>query len=236
MTLYKKVQDWAARTLIRSKRLKEIRYNATQLNEMIGQSLPHTETFEVPGGQAELIVMTAQVSVGNNNNEGLTVKLLCSLDISSLDRQLYRAHLDVDLKALPFYYKEKKSIRFKEISMTSLTLVNDEYLLIRSTNDVIKSLTPNILKGIVNVTIGSAIGVMSEVATPAVKEYLAVFTEANKQKVLDFHRPQVEKMLSGLFSNGDIEYQLQESDFEEKIFADLGQQIDVDAHNLVFKF
>jgi hypothetical protein len=236
MTLYKKIQDWAARLLIRSKRLKEVRYNAQQLDEMIGECLPHSEEIEVPGGRAKLIVMTAQVCVGNNNMEGLVIKLLCSLDISSLNRQLYRAHLNAEVKALPYYHKAQKTIRFKETKITELTLVNDEYLLIKNANDTIKSLTPNILKGIVNVTIGSAIGVMSEVATPAVKEYLTVFTEANKQKVLDLHRFQIEKMLHNLISNGDIEYQLEACDFEEKIFADLGQQIDVDEHNVVFKF
>jgi hypothetical protein len=236
MTLYKKVQDWAARSLIRSKRIKEIRYTANQLNEMIVASLPYSEPFDVPGGEATLVVMTAEVEVGKDNKEGLTIKLTCSLDISSLSRQLYRAHLDVVIKAVPYYNKDQKTIRLKESSLSKLTLVNDEYLLIKSTNDIVKSLTPNILKGIVSVTIGSAIGVMSEVATPAVKQYLAVFTEANKQNVLDFHRPQIGKMVTGLFENGDIAYRLEESDFEEKIFADLGQKIDVDEHQLVFKF
>lgn len=236
MSWYTKWQDWAARTLIRANKLKEVRYSAQMLNEMIVENLPHSETFEVPGGQATFVVMTAQVSVGKDNAEGLRLKLLCSLDISTLGRQLYRAHLNVNLKALPYFHKATKSIRISQSAVTELSLVNDEYLLIKSSNDIVKSLTPNILKGIVNVTIGSAINVMSEVATPAVKEYLNVFTEANKQKVLDFHRPQLEKRISAVIESGNIEYQLQESDFEEKIFADLGRKIDVDQHELVFKF
>ena len=71
---------------------------------------------------------------------------------------------------------------------------------------------------------------------PAVKEYLALFTEANKQKVLDFHRPQIERQITQSIEQGDIEYQLQAADFEEQIFADLGKHIDVEKHQLVFRF
>ncbi|NQZ08119.1 MAG: DUF1439 domain-containing protein [Algicola sp.] len=236
MTLYKKVQNWAARSLIRSKRIKEVRYNAQQLNEMVVQSLPHQEAFEVPGGQATLVVMEANVSVGNDNTEGLAIKVMCSLEISSLGRQLYRAHIDGLLKAVPYFNQAHKTVRLKDLVLSNMTFVNDEYLLIQSSQDIVKSFTPSILKGIVDVTIGSALNVMSGVATPAVKEYLNVFVDANKQKVLDFHQPQIDSILTAQIENGALEYKLKESDFEEKIFSDLGQKIDVDNHELVFKF
>ena len=236
MTLYKKVQNWAARSLIRAKRIKDVRYNEQELNEMVVQSLPHKEEFEVPGGQDTLVVMEANVSVGNDNNEGLTIKVMCSLEISSLGRQLYRAHIDGSLKAVPYFNQQHKTIRLKDLTLSNMTFVNDEYLLIQSSQEIVKSFTPSILKGIVDVTIGSALNVMSGVATPAVKEYLNVFADANKQKVLDFHRPQIEGILTGQIENGALEYKLEESDFEEKIFADMGQQIDVENNDLVFKF
>ncbi len=236
MTNYQRFLNWVARFLIRFKRLKEVVYTETELNEMIVESLPQTMAFDVPGGTAKLIVMTAEVSLGRDSQQGLMVNLLCSLEISSMERQIYRAHLAVAVKASPYYHQDDQTIRLKDTVITELTLVNDEYLLIKSTTDLIKALTPNILQGLVSATLGSAVGVMSALTTPELKGYLAMFTDGNKQKVLDFHRPQVEKTLKTLINNGDLSYQLEPTDFEEKIFVDMGRQIDVDNHQLVFRF
>lgn len=236
MTFVDKMKNWAARSMIRTKRIKEVRYNAAELNELIALNLPHHEAFNVPGGKADLMVMEADIDIGNDNHEGLTINLKCSIDISSLKLQLYRAHLNVVIKANPFYAKEQKSIRFQNAQLHELNFVHDRYLLIKSSNDIIKALTPNILKGIVNVTLGSALSVLGDVATPQVKEYMGIFADANKQRVLEFHKPQIARLVTELVESPDMAYELEESDFEEKLFADLGRQIDVEQQHLVFKF
>lgn len=236
MAFVEKIKDWAARTMIRTKRIKEVRYTQDEINELIGQNLPHEESFEVPGGNAKLVVLEVKVEVGKDNDEGLSIHLICSIEIRSMSVQMYRANLNAVLKAMPYYHKQDKSIRLNKASIDTVQFINDEYLLIKSTNDIIKALTPNILKGIVNVTLGSALGALGDRATPQVKEYLSIFVGSNKQKVLDFHRPQIERMVIDLIESPEICYALEETDFEEKLFADLGQKVDVEAHNLVFKF
>lgn len=235
-TRLQRLLNWAARFLIRFKRIKAVYYTAAELNELIIESLPQTVEFDVPGGNAKLVVMTAEVVLGKDSHEGLVINLLCSLEISSMGQQLYRAHLQAAVKASPYYHKPQQSIRLNDTQITQLVLVQDEYLLITSTTGLIKSLTPNILHGLVSKTLDSAMGMMSSLATPEVKGYLAMFTDGNKQKVLDFHRPQVELTLKSLINSGELEYQLQESDFEEKLFVDMGQKIDVEDHQLVFRF
>jgi hypothetical protein len=236
LNYYQRFANWAARFLIRFKRIKEVRYTAEELNELIVDILPKAMAFDVPGGVAKLIVMTAKVTIGKDNQKGLSIGLLCSLEISSMNQQLYRAHLQGTVKAFPYYHQQGQTIRLKKASFTELTLVNDEYLLVSNTTNLIKSLTPNLLQGLVSATLGSAVDMMSVLSTPQVKGYLAMFTDGNKQKVLDFHRPQVQRSLKMLIDNGDLEYPLAQSDFEEKLFADMGREIEVDNHQLVFKF
>ncbi|MFT4930003.1 MAG: hypothetical protein ACI8WB_006138 [Phenylobacterium sp.] len=235
--LLKRLLNWAVRFMIRSKKLTQVCYNTAELDEMIGEDLlPYRVEFDVPGGQAELTVMTAAIGLGKNNDEGLQADLLCSLQISSMGQQLYRAHIQTVIKALPYYHKAQQSIRLKDTDIRKLTLINDEYLLMHSTTGLIKSLTPNIVQGLISATVGSAVGIMSALTTPEVKGYLAMFTDGNKQRVLDFHRGQVERTVKEMVDNGELEYQLNQSDFEENLFADMGQKIDVEDHLLVFRF
>ncbi len=236
MSLAEKFKHWLARLLVRAKRIKQVQYSAPELNEMVALNLPHQESFTVPGGQASLVVIQAHIDIGVDNAQGLKIKLLCSIDISSVKMQLYRAHLDVTIKAVPYYDKAQSAIRFKAAELVGLEFINDQYLLVRSTNDIIKTLTPNILQGIVNVTVGSALAMLGDRFTPQIKEYLTVFGGANKQRILSFHQSQIAKLVTELVESDQMAYQLEPSDFEEKLFADLGQRIDVEDHQLVFKF
>lgn len=235
MNFIEKLRFLMAKLLIRTGRLKQVKYDADYLKPLIADVLPHRETFEVPGGIAALTVMSVDIAIGKDNAAGLELKLLCAMEITSLDRQLYRAHINANIKALPFYHQASKSIRISEGSVAKLSLIDDEYLMINTPKDLLKSLTPNIFKSLLGATIDTAMAVMSEL-TPPVKEYLDVFTQLNKQKVLDFHRPQIQSLITELIEQGDICYQLAPDDFEERLFALFGQQLDIENNHLVFKF
>lgn len=255
MNFSDKLRFWVAKLLIRTGKLKQVKYDAEYLNPLIVEFLPHQETFEVPGGMATLTVLTADITIGDNNAEGLHLKLLCSFEVTSLNQQLYRAHVNADIKARPFYHQTSKSIRISEASVAKLSLIDDEYLMINTPADMLKSFTPKLFKGLVDATIntafnsvidraiGSAIDtavgtakvVMGDL-TPPVKDYLDVFTQLNKQKVLDFHRPQIQLLLTELIEQGDLCYQLTPDDFEEQLFALFGKQMDIENNHLVFKF
>lgn len=226
--------------LIRWRRIKAVRFTAAQLNQLIMASLPQNVKFDVPGGTARLVVMTAELTLGKDNHEGLSIELMCSLEIGSLGQQLYRAHLQGTIRAQPYYHQAGQSIRLKDEQITRLQLVNDEYLLIKSATGLVKSLTPNLLQGLMSATLGSAVdsamGMVSALTIPGIKGYLTMFTDGNKQKVLDFHRGQVEQTLKQLIGQGDLEYALEQSDLEEKIFADMGRTITIEDHQLVFHF
>jgi hypothetical protein len=180
--------------------------------------------------------MDAQAGIGKDNAEGMSMTLLCSIEIRSLKLQLYRAHLNVKLKIMPYYVKQDEAIRFHQAELFELQFINDEYVLVKNSSDIIRALTPNILKGIVNVTLGSTMAVLGDVASPQVKEYLGIFSDSNKQKVLEFHQGQIAKLVTELVESPEMAYPLDKNDFEEKLFADLGQRIDVEDHQLVFKF
>ena len=235
MSLRQKLRFWLAKILIKTGRLQQVHYDADYLEPIIAQALPHQEHFDVPGGQASLTIMTADVTIGGDNQSGLYLRLLCSFEITSLQRQLYRAHLHVDINAVPFYQQSSMSIRIEHATVKKVSLIQDEYLMINTPIDLINAFTPNLFKGLVDATIGTAMAMVSEL-TPPVKDYLTVYTQMNKQKVLDFHRPQIQQLLGDLIAREDLCYQLDMNDFEERLFAQLGQRMDIENHQLVFKF
>ena len=239
MNFKDKLRFFVAKLLIRTGRIRQVKYDADYLNPLIESALAHLESFEVPGGMANLTVLSADMTIGENNNAGVNLDLLCSLEITSLDNQLYRAHLKADIKALPFYHQSSKSIRISQADVVSLALIDDEYLMINTPKDIIKSFTPNVFKGLVDITLNTAIDTAKAVVgglTPPIKEYLDVFTHLNKQKVLDFHRPQIQQLLTEVIERGDLSYQLEPDDFEEQLFALFGKQMDIESNHLVFKF
>ena len=58
-----KLNQFFAKLLIRSKMLKEARYNATELNDMLATSFPQTMQLTLPGSEGELVVLTAELSM-----------------------------------------------------------------------------------------------------------------------------------------------------------------------------
>lgn len=224
-----------AKLVIKTGWIKEVRYNADDLMPLLAATLPHHESFKVPGGTAKLTVLAVQIKLGKNNDEGVDLQLLCSLEIISMQKNLYRAHFSARIKTVPFYHKESTSIRVSKGELTSLILIQDEYLMMNLPKDMFTTIAPSMVKNLINATLGTAISVI-EGFTPPIKKYLKLFTHMNQQKVLDFHHSQIQQLLSEVVESPRLCYKLQPSDFEEQLFALFGQQLSIEDHHIVFKF
>jgi len=66
--------------------------------------------------------------------------------------------------------------------------------------------------------------------------YLELFSSGSKQQVLDYHKKDIAQLVLAKVEQQDWRYLLDESDFEEQLFAEFGQEVAVENEHLVFKF
>ncbi len=232
-------KDWIARLLIRTKRIKESVYTLEELSDSVSQQLPHVHELDVPGGvlsKGELVIMDGSLILEANDRAALGFLLHTSIDVAIGGQTLYRAHIDVLACASVWFNAEKKCLSFKDCEIRSLTLKNDSYFFLESSANIVKSLTPSLFRGVIGATLDTAVGMINKVSDTELKHYLAMVADSGKQSVLDYHRAEVEQEIEDLIQLGELDYPLDENDFEEALFAELGKDIEVRDNQLVFKF
>ena len=66
--------------------------------------------------------------------------------------------------------------------------------------------------------------------------YLQMYLRVSKQKVFDYHKPQIENIITDLAAGEDMQYSLDINDFEEGLFVQYGKKVVVEQGHLRFKF
>jgi hypothetical protein len=66
--------------------------------------------------------------------------------------------------------------------------------------------------------------------------YLQMYLSGSKQKILDYHKPQIENIIVELAASEDMQYSLDTNDFEENLFIQYGKEVVVEERHLRFKF
>jgi hypothetical protein len=82
----------------------------------------------------------------------------------------------------------------------------------------------------------TAFSIMTGTTTSEANSYLQMYLSGSKQKVLDYHKPQIEKLIVDLAAGDDMQYSLDINDFEEGLFIQYGKEVIVEEGNLRFKF
>ena len=68
------------------------------------------------------------------------------------------------------------------------------------------------------------------------KGYIANFINKKSHKILDLHRTEIEDNLIESLTNGDLEYTLEDTIPDEKLFIQYGKDIIVENEGLTFRF
>ncbi|UAA37927.1 DUF1439 domain-containing protein [Paraneptunicella aestuarii] len=221
--------------MIHSKRIKQVSFTADELNEMLAANLPETFNLPVPGCRGWLVVESANLSMPLNDNL-IDVALFCSMKIESMATPIYRAHLLINVAGTPSYDPETSMVRMQNIEVVGVHLVKDEYSLIKDTKSLINQLIPSPVTSLVANTLKTTLQLFSAGAYQEVSDYLSLYLLGSKQKIVDYHRPEVEKIITEMAESGDLEYEMDRDILEEHLFADLGKEVEVQNGELVFIF
>jgi hypothetical protein len=82
----------------------------------------------------------------------------------------------------------------------------------------------------------TAFSIMTGTTASEANSYLQVYLSGSKQKVLDYHKPQIESTIVALAAGGGMQYSLDVNDFEEGLFIQYGKKVVVEQGHLRFKF
>lgn len=235
------VNRFIARQLIQLKWVKQETYTAEQLNELFSTVLPHTIPLQLPAGEGELELLECELSIPKQQN-ALHIKLYCGFEVRVAEQDIYRAHLSVCGTVIPYYVESEQAIRLKATQVDDIRLIQDDYAFIKSTPELVTMFLPevpgvtgvfkNMLSGTVEITFALLKGVIPR----ELYNYLLIFSGASKQKVLDFHKPEIERQIIKKVEQEDWFYKLDQAEWGERLFAELGKEVVVEDGLLVFKF
>jgi len=235
-----RLQQFITRLLVRFKQVKRAPVDIEEINLLVNEPLPEVFELATPGGEGELSILGVTISIEacseNPEKECLHAEILCNFSVKVKQSIIYNTHLMLMLETQPNYCVESKTIGIIEPKITELQLISDKYSLIKDTSSLMGGLIPKSLKPILDVTLFSTKAILNTKTVSNVTKYLSIYTAGSKQKVIDYHRADIENRIIQLTQNNAMSYQMNDTVFEEKLFADFGVEIVIDDGKLFFVF
>lgn len=236
--------------LVKLGKLRYDDYTLEELSPFIDPHLPLTIPVDIPMGNAQLTLIQGKLSLMPTSNQ-IGLQLLGELNVTVLENRIYRAHIVITLTAEPHYNAASKCLSVKDIILEGISLVNDDYALIKNTQFLLDKLVPSPVStllgakpfsegGLTNnpLTRGlkSALSLVSGGSTDQVSNYLSLYLKGSKQAVLDYHTPQIREIVSQHIETLPTSYTLADDGWREALFARLGKSVRVEPEGLRFYF
>lgn len=230
-----KVNQFIAKWMIKLGKLTHVDYTIEELNELAEPFFPQTLNVDVPVGKGIFTILHAEIDIPRNAN-AIHVQLLSSLDIDAVSNPLYRAHLQINLLLIPKYSVEHKTVSIDKLDLDAITLINDEYALLNDSRQLLDLVLPRGVQNLITGTFKSALGLVTAGSSDLASDYLHMYLSGSKQKVLDYHKPQLIKLIDELKHDPDFEYEMDDSDWQESLFRQYGKTVIVEDRSVRFKF
>ena len=222
-----------AKYVIRFKRLTHVDYSVEDISNLIEPYLPHSFPISVPEGVGLFTLSKVNISMPSNY---IQAEVLGSIKVTYLGNPIYRAHVILVVQAKPHFEHSTKNVLLTDIRITDIHMLNDEYSILKDTSSLIKLFVPSPVLSIVTGTMKTALNIMTGSIASEVNNYLKMYLSGSKQKVLDYHKPQIENIIVKLAASDDMQYSLSINDFEEGLFIQYGKEVVVEQGILRFKF
>ncbi|MBL4629919.1 MAG: hypothetical protein JKY14_01710 [Paraglaciecola sp.] len=229
------IRHFFVKWLIRFKRLTHVDYTVADINQLIVPHLPLCLPISVPKGEGRFTLAKSNISMPLNAHY-IQCEVWGSIEISYLASPIYRAHVVLVVQATPQYEHSKKNVRLTDIHITDIQMLNDEYSILKDTSSLISLFVPSPVLSMVAGTMKTAFSIMTGTTAFEANNYLQVYLSGSKQKVLDFHKPQIENIMVELAAGEDTQYSLDKNNFEENCFIQYGIEVVVEQGHLRFKF
>ncbi|MCP4273872.1 MAG: hypothetical protein GY781_18270 [Gammaproteobacteria bacterium] len=228
-------QYFVAKMLVRLKFISRVPMGFSAINEIVSPQLPMSFDIPVSGGKGELALLEVELSPGEPNGT-ILVKIIANFSVSMGKTQIYNSHLQLKLLTKPDYNKAKKTLAAADIKMISMELISDRYSMIKDTPKTLASLLPEPFKSMFVTTLVTTGLVMDTFGKSDLSRYLSLYLTGNMQRILDYHHNDIENIIINYAKSESFSYQLDETDFEEKFFAEFGEQVSVENKQLMFHF
>lgn len=221
--------------LVKLGKLKYDRFTTAELNALIVEHFPQQFDLIVPIGNGVIRIIEGVVSMPVDSVR-LHLQCLAGVEVKVMGSPIYRAHAIVQISALPRYLEQTQTLTLVDIKVDDLHLVNDEYSLLKDTQFLIDKLLPVPVTGLLGAPIKQALNVLSAGTSDQALNYLKLYVGGSKQRILEYHQPQIEKALLEAVAEFDLDYQMQATQWREHLFAKLGKTVAVEESELRFLF
>lgn len=232
MSTVEKIQQWFIPILIKLKIIKQVTFSLAELTDDIQVYLPFDIKFSVPNGNGFVII--SHLLLTENQDGLLSAKLKGTLDIQCMGEHLYSSTINIELFGKPIFIKEKSVIRATNVEIGQINLADDNLVMANNARKIIAKLSPNIMGHMYAWTVGTALTILDNVTD--MKGYISNFVNKNSHRILELHRNEIESNLIESLSNGELEYTLEETIFDENLFIKYGKDILVENEGLTFRF
>lgn len=210
-------------------------YTSKDIEQFIAPYFPLKMPVIVPKGQGSLTLLSAEMSMPINFDQ-LQAHLLSSLEINYLANPIYRAHVILTLSVKPQYDQVTKEVYLTHPSIVTIRLLQDEYSIIKDYQSLLSLFIPGNVFSLVTGSIKSALSLMKNNLPSDISDYLKLYVDGSKQRVLDFHKPQLKNILTELTQGDLLRYKMNETRWEEYVFSQVGKEVVVEEGKLRFKY
>ena len=228
-------RNFSARLAIRFGFLKKESIETDEINQIINDQLPLEFEIPTPGGDGKLILLGVSFVVDPIKN-CIHAELLCNFSVDVKQRLIYNTHLQLTVETGLLFDYETKTIGANDISITELNLISDKYSIMKDATSLISGFLPNTVKSIVNLTLTSTQALLNSKKINAATQYLLLYSSGSKQKIIDYHKSTIETKVRQLIDSPEYRYQLDESNFEENLFARYGKRVSIENGQIYFVF
>jgi hypothetical protein len=225
---------WFTKWFIHFKKVRYVEYSSAEIEAIIKPHLPQTVPISVPRGEGKLVLLSAEVDMPKASDQ-LLCQLLCSFEINYLASPIYRAHLLVSLTAKPDYKQQQQAVYLAETRIVNIRLVKDEYSIIKDYKSLLTLFIPSPMLSLLTGTMKNAFNLMSSTVPVEMNDYLKLYVDGSKQRVLDYHQSQLEKRVAEMTQNESLRYNMDGNIWEEWVFINLGKEVVVEEGKLRFK-
>lgn len=233
-----RLKYWLLSLMVRLGRLRRVEMNKAELDAMLEPHLPLHLHIAIPNGSGRVKVTKASSSLPGDGS--IQIALMCDFKVEVMGNPLYQAHLLISLCAVPEFDKSSALIRARDIRLLHTHLVKDNYAVIKDTREILTKLLPGPLGSMFNLgidlSISSAVNLLETGLYGDLSQYLKLYINGSKQRILDHHKTQIEKQLLSYLQQHKPEYKLDNALLDERLFAEYGRQIRAEKHVLAFLF
>ncbi len=233
-TWQEKLRKSFVRLMIRVKRIKHVVYTEAELNQLLQQQFPISFDVDIPASQGEFSITYGMLRMPKKAQH-FAIELKGQLKIESMGTPLYRAHLVINLLATPGYNKETNTVYIDDVNVKTIELIKDEYSLINDGQSLLKTLVPSPVSMMMSGTL-KTMNLFSGNNLSDFTQYLKLYISGNKQRVLDYHTPEIEKRVRDYAVSEELTYTMDADEWDQALFIELGERVAIIGGELRFIF